>query len=261
MGDLNQIFVSTDFWSALFGALVGALAAFLLEALRRWYTDNTRRQATINLALLSLTQMYTVMKNYHDQVFVDRRATLALQLGREPHLFEYMPRSGIAEQQLRLDFEGLGVLLRSHDPDVLNRLLAAERTFLATRYKMLEHVRLHQEFQRRIAEARVPEAVPINPRDIVGPDLYAQLRDIATSLRDEAPADMQQILAAAEQLRGVATIHFPTRRFVGFQVVRRKDATMPPASLAAPKCWRRALHSLVQSFRRRSAVWPEIRPF
>lgn len=243
----------TEFWAALFGALAGALAAFLLEALRRWVADNARRQSSINLAALSLVQMYTLMKNYHDQVFVDGRETLIAQLpgGREPLAFEYLPAGGLPEQQLAIDYESLGCLVRSHDPDVLHRVLAAERIFLGARHAMLEHERLHRLVQRRLAE-QVDPMQPIAVRqlpNLVGGDLFKQLTDIATLLRDETPKDMQQILAAASQLREVARFHFPFRRFIGFDVVPRREAMTPPKDTRQPAWWRRTLRGLVSKFR------------
>ncbi|MEX2149071.1 MAG: hypothetical protein WD793_02575 [Steroidobacteraceae bacterium] len=252
MIDLEPIVKSTDFWAALFGALTGALAAFLLEAARRWVADNTRRQAAINLALLSLAQMYTAMRNYHDQVFIaGRKALMKLNEG-EPPVWAYQPAHGLTELQLRLNYEELGVLLKSHDPDLLHRVLAAERIYQGAHYQMLEHLRLHREFQHRLAEAREPTQFNAPPRpleDVVGPDLYGQLTSIATSLRDKTASDMQQVLASANQLRVVARAHFPVRLFLGIDVVPSKDATRPPSQTKKPKLWRRFVYLCWTPFR------------
>lgn len=245
---LGEILASTEFWAALFGAL----AAFSLEALRRRWSDNTRRQALINLALLSLAQMYTVMRNYHDQVFIRGREALMKQIPDEPPVWSYQPTHGLTELQLRLDYEALGVLLQSHDPDLLHRVLAAERIYQGAHYQMLEHLRLHRDFQRRLAEAREPEAFSApQPRleDVVGPDLHGQLTSIATSLRDKTPGDLQQVLAAARQLRDVARAHFPTRMFLGIDVIPAKDATRPPSQKRKPKLWRRFMYLCWTPFR------------
>ncbi len=248
MIDFGSVFTSTEFWAALFGAL----AAFLLEALRRRWADNTRRQAAINLALLSLAQMYTVMRNYHDQVFIAGREALMKQIPGEPPVWAYQPAHGLTDLQLRLDYEALGVFLQSHDPDLLHRVLAAERIYHGAHFQMLEHLKLHREFQRRLAETRAPEEfnAPSQPlEDIVGPDLLGQLTSIATSLRDKTSGDLQQVLAATNQLRDVARAHFPTRMFLGIDVVSPKDATKPPSHIRKPRLWRRFVYLCWKPFR------------
>ena len=93
---LGSIVGSSEFAAAL----GGAGSAFLLEALRRWLADSTKKQASINLALLSLGEMYTVLKNFHDQVFIEPRAALAATLGRDPLPFEFKPAIGMSDHGL-----------------------------------------------------------------------------------------------------------------------------------------------------------------
>lgn len=260
--NMQGILSSIDFWAALFGALAGALGAFFLEAFRRWIANNAERQAAINLALLSLVQMYTVMRNYHDQVFVDGRANLLplLPAGREPFPFEYLPAGGISEQQLAIDYRSLSWSLQSHDPDVLHRVLAAERIFLADRHTMIDHERLHRLVQRNLADG-VDPAQPMTVgqlSDMAGADLVKQLNDVAVILRDKLPQDASNVLAAAGQLREVARAHFPTRSFIGFDVVPRKVATTPPSGALRPRWWRRLLRSITMTLRARRATKPEI---
>src|SRR5262245_39982206 len=135
--------------------------------------------------------------------------------GREPFPFEFLPAGGIESRQISIDYAGLSCLFSSHDPDLPHRVMAADRIFSGAHYAMGEHLRLHRIVTRTLAE-KVDPRQPIHIEDVaalVGHDLFNQLRDIATVLRDKLPADQAQLLEAAKQLRAVASKHFPTRQF------------------------------------------------
>jgi len=232
-------------------ALGGAGAAFLLEAMRRWWADNSKKQASINMALLSLSQMYTVLKNYHDQVFVDARPALEKELGHDPPPFYYKAAIGTGDQQLRIKYEELGSLLRSYDPDVLSRLLAAERCYLSGRALMDEHALLHREFQRRAAaDPSTATASTIGAiKGIVGPDLYGQLEATVEGLQEGLPKDYATISTVGRQVREVARMQFPVRRFVGFNPIERTDV-VDISVVGKPASWRMALRWIVDLVRK-----------
>ena len=77
---MSAIFNSTEFWAALFGAL----AAFLLEALRRWAADRKHQLAAGNEAVFALAQMHRLATAIYNQAYLDRAAEVRWSQKREP---------------------------------------------------------------------------------------------------------------------------------------------------------------------------------
>ena len=89
-----SVFRSTEFWAVL----IGAVMALLPEAMRRWMHD--RRAEFV-------------------------RATTR----REPYYHEFIGHGVTWNPSERVPIGRLGFLLRSHNPDLLNSLAAADRFF------------------------------------------------------------------------------------------------------------------------------------
>ncbi len=239
---LYQVLSSTEFWAALFGAL----AAFLLEAIRRRRNENLANATAINLTLSRLGQMYNLLKNYHDQAFVEPMQQLRTTLGHEPSPILFKPLVGMGEPDLRIPHEQLGVLMRSHDPDIVNRIYGAERGYLGFLAQMREHTSLHHKLQHRMsaggfdANAMVPVEVV---QRLVGYDLFKQVEDIAMALRDQLPQTYREILEIQSQLHGVAKAHFPTRKFIRIKPIDRSPISKIH-NTRKPNWWRRIVFFL-----------------
>ncbi len=220
-------------------ALGGAGAAFLLEAVRRRVADNSRQQAGVNMALLELSQMQTVLKNFHDQVFVDALPVLRAALGRDPHGFEYWGAAGLADEDLKIEFEHLSGMLISHDPGLMQAMYMAERTYLTNKMLMREHAELRIEFQRSLASKHGPTgaiAVAAIP-GIVGIDLFKRLEHVAGELQKNLPRDCELIMGVADRLLRAAKLQYPTRRFIQFSVTDRFPVNSDKPT-GQPAAWR-----------------------
>lgn len=249
------MFTSVEFWAALFGALGGAVAAFLLEALRRWAADGKRELATGNEAVFALAQMHTLSTLLFNQVFKDREAVVRQAQNREPVYFEYLPMGVPSNASIKLPLDRLGFILGSYHPDLLNRLAAVDREFASVFETLTERNIQQREFQRRHAELlkSTPAGAPQHILEqLIGADLCAQLKHNTEYLKRNLPRCTEHALAAGAQLTEMLSYQFPVGRITNFAPIPRTTAVDAPA-VTAP-AWRRAIRGLVTRYRRPTGV-------
>lgn len=242
---MGHIFTTTEFWAALFGAL----AAFMLEAMRRWLQDRRANLAAGNEAVFVMAQMYTVAKNAHQQLFEDRAKVVREGTGREPFYFEYLGADVVWNPSDHVQTSKLGFILRSHNPDVLNSVAAVDRAFFNLLGALEAHKRLQVEFQLRSASVVGSGAAPLPVVEAaVGQPICLQLRDLTNFLQNDMPKDAQLIHEIARQLSETLTLIFPTGRVTRFQQVPRRLAGTPVTGVKAA-AWRRAVRAVVTWWR------------
>lgn len=233
-------------------AFFGAVAAFVLEALRRRGEENRQRLAAGNEAIMVLAQMYSVLRNYNQQAFVDRAIEVHKQIGREPVYIEYLPVTVAWNERSTLPMNRLGFLLESHDADILNRLSAAERGFLTILAANTLRNGVHLNFQARARMVLRPnDPVPGHiVEESVGMDLALQLKQLTEHLKSNIPSATENLLSLARQLRGVLDLVFPTGRTVGFTPTDAptEELSAPP-SIRKAAWWRRCLRAMVNKWR------------
>lgn len=242
----RDIFSSGEFWAALFGAS----AAFLLEGYRRWRSDCTNQLEAGNATILALSQMYTLLKNIETQIFLDRAAQVRNTLQREPMFFEYLSPVPVRYEGLHVPLGELRFVLTTHDPDLLNRMLSAERGFTTILSVLEEHHRLHKAFQDNLSAAQRTGDIPVAFTEgqlaaAVGPHLYEQLRSIVGSLKADLPHYSNLLFEMAKQLHQLLKYQFPTRLVMRFDRQVRRDAGLIPPNVRKPAFWRRALRFVV----------------
>jgi hypothetical protein len=250
---ISELLRKAEFWAALFGAL----AAFLLGAIGRWWSQNSARQANGNIALITLSQMYAMIENIRQHFLVNEATRAAEQLGADPFTFQLRPAIGIPEQNLSLQLNHLGFLANSHDPDVLNRLLTVERQYTS----MLDLVRRHREVQMTLQE-RLSKVDPAGSqlisvgrlRELVGGMLLHQIDDVVNGLETGLAKTRDNIMEVSKQLLGVLRMQFPARRFVSYvpspwDRVADRTRDLPNAEL-----WRRLARRTMDFLVKRRAI-------
>jgi hypothetical protein len=240
-----------EFWSALFGAL----AAFLLGAIATWWSGVNAKRTAGNLAIVTLSQMCSLVENLRRQLLVDAPILAREKSGHDPYSFYILGTYGLPATPPRLTMQDLGFLADSHDPDVLNRLLTAERAFASMLELVRRHEQSHAMLQERLNAVDPTGQRPIQPQDpiqLVGAKFFIDVDVAFEGLQKGLPETRDVILAMGKQLREVLRVQFPIHRFVGFSAVLRGEIADRPPDLPKPELWRRvARYTYDQLFKRR----------
>ncbi len=243
--------------SSLYGefgaAFFGAIAAFALEATRRWREDRNKDLAAGNEAIFVLAQMYSVIRNAYDQGFVARAEFVKRNLNRAAVYVEYQPLDVAWNPNLTVPMSRLGFLLGSHDPDILNRISLVERAFLSMIETNLHRNDVHVRFQELSRPHLTRDAAMPGHQleELVGMDVVLQLKQLTHSLLSDLPVTRDNLLSVASQLSGILSSEFPIARVAGF-----KPAEVPIEGIGAPPktrkaaAWRRLLRAAVNWWRR-----------
>ena len=245
---IAELVSKADFWSALFGAVAGALSAFLLGAAGTWWAANSARRTAGNLTLVALSQMYSLMENLCQHFLVREPTRFAKLAGRPPVSFEIRAAVGMSGQQLWIPAKDLGFLAECHDPDILNRLLSVERAFGSMLDLIARHERLHNELQEQLAAVEKSgrrEVSPQNFADLVGMHILLQLNDTVMGLAEGLPATRDSLQRICDQLQGILRIQFPIRHILRFDFAPRSRAIDQAPAADARSLWRRAVRGIV----------------
>jgi hypothetical protein len=252
---LSESIPYAEFGAAFFGAV----AAFALEAMRRWREERRKDLRAGNEAIFVLSQMYSTTQNLYTQGIVDRAAFVRERLGREPKYLEYIPVAVAWNPQTILPMTRLGFLLESHEPDILNRLAQVERAFLSVLDTNVRRGQVHVQFQERARAVLGPEQeMPSNELEAkVGFDLAMQLQQFTAHMLSDVPRTRDALLEMGKQLRSVLELEYPLGRIVGFTPFDNPvEGLSPPTNVRRPALWRRWLRSIVNWVRRRDGLPP-----
>ncbi len=234
-------------------AFLGACAAFLMEALRRWWSDRRDTLAAGNEAVFALAQMFAHITNVYNQQFVEQAKVFREMANREPNYAEILPLE-LGDGVARLRFERLGFLLRSHDPDLLNRLAAADSNF-GVLTKVIERRNEAQVQWQRATAAVFAQNLSGSPipfetlERLVGMDLSFRLKNMTEELQRRLPECSKELRSAGQQLTRVLSLVFPMGRVNSFIHVERENAVTPPSGIPKPPLWRRFIRGIVRLMR------------
>jgi hypothetical protein len=246
--------LSPEFWAAGFGAM----AAFGLEALRRYQVERRRELMAGNEAIFVLAQYANILRAIHGQKFVDAAPVLREKLRREPIYVDFQPVEATWNPSMRIPFGRLGFLLRTHDADLINRLGGAERDSLGLLRLLDRRNAQHLEFQRRAAIRVLPNAEAAQPlaavEEAVGLDIARQLRQSTEDLQKLLPATIETVETRARELTNVLRYEFLFSRPVKLEV---KDSVPPSEQERRPRApiWRRAVRAVVDFWR---SLWKRV---
>lgn len=229
-------------------AFLGAFAAFLLEAIRRWRSDRLAELAAGNEAVFALSQMCTMTTNINNQLFVDRIAEFTKTMGRAPSYIEFLPMHAGNTDLMRLHMDKLGFLLNTYDPDILNRIASCDRDFAVLMGVMEQRNHAHIEWQQKSSHAMAKLftaqiEVPITQMEqLVGMDLSYRLRAFTEHLQEGLPRCAEDLKSAGEQLTKVLAMTFPTRRVASFVNIPRVESAIRAPNVK-PRLWRRCVRA------------------
>lgn len=235
---MATFFSTPQFWATL----LGAATAFLLGMVATWRTNTRVKRDAGNLALISMSQMYSIIENLRYHFLIEEPATAAKNSQRaEPYTFMLRVTMGLPDQPPSIDFKSLGFLVDSHDPDVLNRLLVVERQFRSTLDLVHRHAVLHKELQEKLSALDPTGRAPIPLGSLIekcGVRIFIEIDDIVEELQAHLGETRDFILSVGSQLRYTLAMQFPSRRFVSFKPMHR-SRLINEAPDVRPRTWRR----------------------
>lgn len=248
LGKFTDAITSTE----CLAAFLGALAAFLLEAWRRWRSDTREQWMAGNEAVFALAQMYSLVVGIHRQQFEEQIARFKREHGRDPNYSEFLPMEVGESDVMRPRLDALGFLLRSHDPDVLNRLAVVRQQFDVFMHSMRQLNEAQNQWQQSFA--RVLEQHPSDLKleqieDYIGPYLTVRLQTLVQSLQQGLPECAKDLKMVGEQLSESLSFSFPAKMISRFAHIERTGPVLPPG-VKKPKLWRRCVRAISRVLRR-----------
>lgn len=242
-------------WGAFWAAGFGAMAAFMLEAWRRWRGKCRADRDAATAAQLTLSQMYSHLGSILQDAYLGaHERTLAL-VKRNAHPYEMPTLAGVADHEIRLDIRSLAFLVGSRDPDLINVLAVVERRYIVCLINECKRVELYQRMQEILAAAGVLDPSKLGELAIdalLKPALAQQITSISRQSEIECRETVKSLLAVQDRLGEVAAEHFPMQASITFGSPEEAEDARKKRKAA---WWRRALFSLR---RYRSATWGEV---
>lgn len=237
-------------------AFFGVFAAFLLEALRRWWADKRLQRAAGNEAVFALAQMYQMTVGMNRQQFTVQIEESKKVKGREPNYSEFLPMEMADTNVLHPRFESLGFLLSSNDPDLLNRLSVACQEFDALLSAMRQLNLAQNEWQRIYASILQQFSGDLKLEQIeplVGPYLTFRLQSLVYSLQQRLPESSEQLRVVGRQLTEALSLNFPFGAVSQFDHIERNRPFDVPSSARRPRTWRLFVRAAFRLGRRK--IW------
>lgn len=200
-----------EFFFISLGTFLGAWVAFQLQLAERTKKEKRSEAAAGRRALLVLCNQYCLVKRYYELVLKqfkdDKFRWLKLQPYDAFHSF------------LRQDIEGLGFLLDSPDPSLIQKLLIAEESFieLVTTVHQRNEVHLNQ-FQIELQTVKVVPQDDEELQFMFGPRLMALLRNLTDYTFELAGSTLKLNEESFDALNLYLNAHYSD-----FRRLRRED--------------------------------------
>jgi hypothetical protein len=130
-----------------------------------------------------------------------------------------------------IDFNSLAFVLRSEDPDLLNRLAVTQDRFSTLMDLLDQRSNLHSRFQDRTAALDSEGAFPggffildEQTAKKIGPALLVQLRVTTNELYESVPAAREFITARLKELEAFIRDEFPKERSPSYKELSLNEA-------------------------------------
>ena len=205
----HWILGATNFWSAFFATVFGALAAFELERRHRRRERISSECAKGNSLISTLGRMLTVLENL--------QATLPPLKDGKPIADSFKPITGIPSNLPSITFADLDFLLETNNPadpcaQVHGRIAHAQAQFDSAITYFAERNELAQQYQTNsLVLARGEEA--IGPR-LQADALKHELSHFAVELDKGIVARIKLFKEIIGELRAALTKRYPGRQFL-----------------------------------------------
>lgn len=236
---MNKVIDAITSTEAL-AAFLGAFSAFLLEALRRWQSDRSANLLAGKEAILALAQRYSFAKAAHNQLFIEQRESFRKKHKRDPNYAELLPLEGAPEVLVKLPADRMGFLVGTYDPDLLNRVLAADHHFQILMKLLAQRNEAHIEWQKAsyaYVSTRPLGGPPATFEDVEsgsGLDLSMRLRRMTEGLDSNLPTCATALKSIADQLTKVLSFEFPASAVTGLGTDTIRDVSIAPTDIKPP---------------------------
>ncbi|MGH8769683.1 MAG: hypothetical protein ACREV2_00665 [Burkholderiales bacterium] len=197
--------------SAAIGTFVGAYAAFALERGHRADEQKKLRAAEGNLAILTLFQMWNVLRQYQKEVIEpapDHKGRWLAMKATLPQSAEH-----VGFDPVRLEF-----LFESENKNLLPQLLLEERRFQIALAMINRRSTLMLEKVFPALEAKgVKEGTNLEEgvaRAMLGPSLAAEVVQTTESIVQNVNEDVESIKATYEELRKQLVLLLPSAKLI-----------------------------------------------
>lgn len=211
-----------NFFSLVLGTGLGAFLVFQFERRQRRGEERDRHYLAAKYAHFVLLQQYSLLRNLAAQHLSD--------LADNENRWWMMHPILTPPQSFALDFNSLVFILRSKDPDLLNRLGVTQERFSTLMRLLEQRSNLHAQFQERTGILHKEGAFPagmftlddLTPEKIGGP-LLAQLKGATDYLFEGVPAAQEYITARLKEMESFIRCEFPKERPPSYQELSREQ--------------------------------------
>jgi hypothetical protein len=190
---------SSQLLSTVIGAFAGAYAAFAIDHLKERAKEYRQRAAAVNLATHWLSQMYSALRQYRDEILNPSRGSPALWYTLPPCDLHTGPAP-------TFDYPSLQFLFASRDPSVVSELAIEETRFRSLVELVRRRSSMHHEEMQALQE-RSGLRGQANVKEIeaaVGPRIVQSLNDYTAAIVIGVDRGVETTLAIANSLRAAA---------------------------------------------------------
>lgn len=200
-----------NFSSLVLGTGIGAFLAFEFERWQRKREEQNDHYLAAKYAYFVLLQQYGLLRNLAAQHLA--------ALAENEHRWWMLHPIQSPPQSFSIDFGTLAFILRSKDPDLLNRLAVTQDRFFTLMRLLDQRSGLHAQFQDRVdilsKEGAFPQGMFVLDEETatkIGQPLLAQLRQTTDFLFEDVPATQAFITARLKELEDFVRREFPKER-------------------------------------------------
>ena len=213
-----------NFSSLVLGTGFGALLAFEFERWQRRREERNDHYLAAKYAHFALIQQYSLLRNLAAQHLTS--------LADNENRWWILHPIQSPPQSFSIDFSSLAFVLRSQDPDLLNRLAVTQDRFSTLMRLLDQRSDLHAQFQERMALLQREGAftggmfaLDQETATIIGPHLLAQLRQTTDLLFEGVPEAQEFITARLKELEDFVRKEFPKERAPRYQELPLNEGT------------------------------------
>lgn len=209
-GTIYSMFASTEFWSAIIGAIVGGLIAMIaqliaLRAERKHREEDHKRvqQALANSLLFKMTRIYSDIVNTHRHV--EDHCKIAQERNLTGELWQYVPPLANPPPLVHFSSDEMGMLLGLKDDDVFNAVVSLDEVHNG----MVETIKVYKELRLALAD-RMPAPIAWQGATLVGAltneqlaalrPLMINVESVITQLRSGTASDAKVSGEALDRL-------------------------------------------------------------
>jgi hypothetical protein len=174
-GPIYSMFASTEFWSAIIGAIVGGVIALIAQLIalraerKHREEDHKRAQQALGTSLLfKMTRIYSDFVNTHRHI--EDHCKSAQERNLTGELWQFVPPLANPPPLVHFTSDEMGMLIGLKDNDLFNALVSLDEVHNG----MVETIKVYKELRLALAE-RMPAPMSWQGTTFVGALTHKQL--------------------------------------------------------------------------------------